>query len=427
VALTVETGTVAALNDQAVTLCSKMLLVVNVSCVCGLAVDGADVTLNVTGANHTAVQVTGTTDDKGATAFLIDMTTEAVAEWSFAPDAYRRWTFPHGPPVFGTGLKATYLQVFACGNPQLFAAVWHINTEKKKDGTPAEPRLAGTSIQNRLDGLVQALTIAAANIPSVHDLCVFVAPEYYFLGSTADDHYLTAEQKNVLLQNFAAATRNSPFLIFGGSVGWYEGAADTDADLFDHYFANLDTEAELPANAIEQRKVLRKFMTDEVLARQSKNFVKRDHRLRIVHNTALIASSGGMFLYDKRFESIDENLLTNEIPAYKNDFWRHSVFYPGRGQPLLSYCGFNFGIEICADHESASLLSFAAAPDVHVVCSAHVDVFKEHMACHDNGYLVNADSQASGVYDGTFKAVGPIAGPIDTNPGRLVFYRLPLE
>lgn len=426
-ALTVATGTVAALNNQAVTLCSKMLLVVNVHCVCGRAVDGADVTLNVTGANGTELKVTGTTNDEGATAFLIDMTREAVAEWNFAPEAYPRWTFTYGPPVFGTGLRTSFLQVFACEDPQLFAAVWHINTEKKKDGTPAETKLAGTSVQNRLDGLARALAIAQQNIAGVHDLCVFAAPEYYFLGSTADDHYLTAQQKDVLLQNFATATRDSPFLVFGGSVGWYEGAADTDADLFDNYFANLATEAELPQHAIAQRKDLREFMTKEVVEPQSGKFAERDHRLRIVHNTALVASSGGVFLYDKRFESIDAEGLTNEIPAYKNDFWRHSVFYPGRGQPLLSYYGFNFGIEICADHESASLLSYAANPDVHVVCSAHVDVFKEHMACHDKGYLVNADSQSSGVYDGSFEAVDPIAGPIDTNPGRLSLYRLPLE
>lgn len=432
--LTVTHGPLAQFdNTFAVTPCrSQALLVVNVSCAHG-ALQGISIGITATGAYGTVVAVTEDSGGDGAAAFRFDMTAEALASWSLEIDGYE-WSYPYGPPRLSIGqLTAAHVSIddYPC-EWKLFAAVWSINTEKAANGDLRTPGLANRTPQQRLQLLTAALTRAEAEAEALgdrtHTICVFAAPEYYFVGGTNAGHFLTRAEKQLLVQQFNAAAAAFPhFLVFGGTVGWYETIAEAPGTFIADYKNNLAAAGGLPHHATAQRETLGDFM-DEVLERFSDRFVQNDVAVRIVHNTALISAGGTPSVYDKRFESIDNNDLSQDIPGFNNFPYDDCIFSPGRHSPLVDFNGLTFGLEICADHESASLLdaSAGAAPDVHVICSATVSPTEQHVACRDGGYLIQADSRSAMVCTKDLEPRDALQ-TIDTNPGSLSIYQLELE
>ncbi|MDX1547575.1 MAG: hypothetical protein R3247_11335, partial [Rhodothermales bacterium] len=298
-------------------------------------------------------------------------------------------------------------------NRQVVIAIWQVNTlsPSKSVGLTGlhalDPTARLMALEAVLETAVPAMKEKASQLYQ-EPLFIFVAPEFLF--STVEGHFLQEEIKERIRLGLIAISKRYPeVLIVPGTIAWYKtverspsrakraGPAAPPRD-FSLYLAQYDTEVHAPTRyAGWAQEALRGYQEDQ-REQFGERLKRNDPALKIARNTVFLLYQGDVWhKYSKRHESLDEHDLSLDVPGTAD--YKNIVFAPSITSPLVPPIqGLTIGIEICADHEHASLLNTGSRCDIQIVCSATVSVFREHASLKPTGILIQADSQTSGVY-----------------------------
>lgn len=330
---------------------------------------------------------------------------------------------------------------------KLHTAIWQIDTFKK----------AG-SVADRFEKLIKAVDKAWAKMsaaasgedvrnlrkPSekdpikptekVHkanetkDQFLFVAPEYLF---TAKDSHFMDEQSCEMLraQLVFLSLRYPDLLLIPGSAGWFKTNQRAAAKLFrkkvepkdyakkskrdmGKYVGRLEKELGreldyetamgkenmyLYKNAHEDKD----FNIEYSLKEFADKLKESGDEIRIVKNTCFVLHQAGIIhKYDKSFEAASGMGYDEDIE--KIDLKRPTLFMPGKHNPAFTHGGVSYGLELCADHNSAALALYSKTIkptdiDVQIVMSASTELEDKHQVA--SKYVIQADASFGLVLD----------------------------
>jgi Carbon-nitrogen hydrolase len=225
----------------------------------------------------------------------------------------------------------------------------------------------------KLNLLVQAIQDAHQELHSAtpNQLCLFLAPEYYFarkagtssstdfsgqdvslVGGVAADEaakvrrkiYYTADEKDAIVKRIAqASTSCQGMLIVPGSILWR----------FDK---------KLPA------------------------FV---YKPRATNSACIFLDGQEITRYDKHSDAGEMKGDPRLVSLFKKDYEDNYVFVQGVKSGVFTAGGVKLGIEICADHTNSTLEKECAAThsalDVHIIISAGMSVFQSKVCIKKTG------------------------------------------
>ena len=131
-----------------------------------------------------------------------------------------------------------------------------------------------------------------------------------------------------------------------------------------------------------------------VLSTAEKNrLLKEGQATQLIKNRAYVFLNGSaVFSYGKKADMV-EAIGADSGPSDRPV----GVFVPGLKAGLAEIAGIQFGFEICWEHEKGVLKTIASAskvaPDIQIICSAHVDNAKQNMVVRPGGFVIHASSK----------------------------------
>ncbi len=236
------------------------------------------------------------------------------------------------------------------------------------DATPLSERLA--LLRKRVDK-------AAAFFNTVrptdrHNVTVFAAPEYLFAKS-ASEHFVTEDQKNTLVKELRAISKEFPeVILFPGTIAWtFKSKPGSQATV----------------EALAQREEARQKMEREELSPFSRREIKALKEAQnskdsyfLARNTCYVLQGGELLLeYHKRDNGGEVNRGTDGENVH---------FYQGSADSVFNREGLSFGLKICAEVGSA----LTRLVDVQIVVSASRAVATHNMQIKPGGYCGHADA-----------------------------------
>jgi predicted amidohydrolase len=307
---------------------------------------------------------------------------------------------------------------FNSGDRRIWVVTWQVNTLDSSP-SPAKGVLAPMDVMARVKLLQSALATASQAMEEMAKaspdhansgaLKIFVAPEFFF--SSPNGPVYEEQKELVRNQLIEISAKFHDILIIPGSITWWKAAQRSalraqrkqekpglpkERD-FSKYLALYDEKQ--PEASTDFAGWARESL-DPLRKKQRALLEKHRNELKILHNTVFVLYDGTVWhKYNKRHEGVNEFEFSLEMKGSYEDLMM--IFPPTHSNPNLpTINGIRIGVEVCADHEHASLLTYSAKSNhIHIVCSATVSVFRKHAAVMEGGVMIQADPDNSGVYD----------------------------
>ena len=209
------------------------------------------------------------------------------------------------------------------------------------------------------------------------ELYVFAAPEYYFKsGNVNVERCLTKKDRDDIVEAFVQLSYRYPkTVIIPGTIMWSKPA---------------DEKSRKKAQTRLKEAIQAKGVTDKLKEKWEALRLRGDGQVQFVsYNSAYIFYDGSKYKYHKMNDA-EENL--------SGDLNNGTLFIPGCKPgyfPDLGKTGLDFGIEVCADHQSAVLNQ---PVDIHVLCSASTSKIESNIRARPGGLFIHAASGHTDFY-----------------------------
>jgi hypothetical protein len=261
------------------------------------------------------------------------------------------------------------------------AGAWTIET----NNSVGNDILGSQRVSDRLTYLAEVLkgfdvfcrTVSGWKDYAEGELFVFVAPEYYFKSSKLDvERCLTKKERDDIVEAFVEFSYAYPHtVIIPGTIIWSKP---------------VDDKSRKKAQTRVKEAMQTKGITEALKPKWDALSRRGDGRVQYVsYNSAYIFCCGYKYKYHKMNDAT-ENL--------DGDLANGTLFIPGSKPgyfPDLGKTGLDFGIEICADHQSAVLNQTV---DIHVLCSASTSTNKASIRARPGGLFIHASSSHTDFY-----------------------------
>jgi predicted amidohydrolase len=354
--------------------------------------------------------------------------------------------------------------------PELMAAVWSVNTHTVAGSPDARmtdlikavetawtmmtEQSGGEERRERpipsTPGAETSAKVTFHSASSKNMRYAFIAPEYLFTAKRTssnqreNSHFMNEQSKEGVRAELVSLSLRFPdLLLIPGSIGWYKTSQRAALTQLRKQWGGKTKPATRDMTKYTQRYqaamgVQRDFSFlprsdmyedgDEALkdwqagALENVRKARSPDEIRIARNTCFVLKSAQIIhRYDKVFEAhdgTDKDFTVKELGT-------PMLLMPGTRSPIFERDGIRYGLEMCADHNSAALAlhtrKLGAAPvDVQVVMSASTGLENAH--CVARRFVIQSD--AKGALARTSDSEKPIKPRIERSNPEIAVYQL---